>query len=281
MDATLITLIINIVLAAVILFGFLGGLRGLKKSTFDLVVFIVQLLVVFFLTPVISNLVLNITIDGKTINNHILGFVNNLLGAETASSSFIKDIVSNVPIMVVNIAVTILLIVLSCILFKIIAVIVYKIMFKKDKEKVIEKCEIVNGAPQMVKTTVKKKKHRINGAFTGTPHGRGIPIQFAVHIAEFGCGTAAGDGGSRTRVRKPIHATFSGCRPSFVFPACIPGGQGMQVGSPFVRDGCKSELTVHGRHSFYAVVKSGRTPIRDTSGPWHSPNGQPHLGSDC
>ena len=107
------------------------------------------------------------------------------------------------------------------------------------------------------------KKHRI----TVLPHCQVSPFHgysprswdaviFKFMKAEFGC-TAfrAGDGGSRTRVRKPIHATFSGCRPSFVFPACIPGGQGTQVGSPFVRDGYKSELTVHGRHSFYAVVK--------------------------
>ena len=87
-------------------------------------------------------------------------------------------------------------------------------------------------------------------------HGRGNATIFNFRKAEIGRPAfRAGDGGSRTRVRKPIHATFSGCRPSFVFPACIPGGQGTQVGSPFVRDGYKSELTVHGRHSFYAVVK--------------------------
>ena len=56
-----------------------------------------------------------------------------------------------------------------------------------------------------------------------------------------------GDGGSRTRVRKPIRATFSGCRPSFVLPAPVPGGQGTEVGSRLLHDGCKGKLTVHVR----------------------------------
>ena len=56
-----------------------------------------------------------------------------------------------------------------------------------------------------------------------------------------------GDGGSRTRVRKPFRATFSGCRPSFVFPAPVPGGQGTEVGSRLVHDGYKGKLAVHVR----------------------------------
>ena len=57
----------------------------------------------------------------------------------------------------------------------------------------------------------------------------------------------AGDGGSRTRVRKPIRATFSGCRSSFVFPADVPGDQGTLVGSRLLHDGYKGKLTVHVR----------------------------------
>ena len=34
-----------------------------------------------------------------------------------------------------------------------------------------------------------------------------------------------GGGGSRTRVRKPIHETFSGCRASFVIPLTAAGAQ--------------------------------------------------------
>lgn len=64
-----------------------------------------------------------------------------------------------------------------------------------------------------------------------------------------------GDGGSRTRVRKPIHATFSGCRPPFFIPAQLPDGRGSRDGSFLMRDGCKSKLTVHGRRCNDAVVK--------------------------
>ena len=34
-----------------------------------------------------------------------------------------------------------------------------------------------------------------------------------------------GGGGNRTRVRKPIHETFSGCRASFVIPLTAAGAQ--------------------------------------------------------
>ena len=171
MNPTILTLIINIVLLAFIALGFLFGLKGLKKSTFNLVLFIIQLVVVFILTPFISKLLLGISISGKTINTHIIDAVTNVIGAENASSAFVQDIIKSIPIMVVNIVTTILLIIALGLIFKLIGLIVYKLMFKKDAEKVVEKCEIVNGAPQMVKTTVKKKKHRLAGGLVGALHG--------------------------------------------------------------------------------------------------------------
>ena len=68
-------------------------------------------------------------------------------------------------------------------------------------------------------------------------HGRGISNIFNLKKAEFGCPAfRAGDGGSRTRVRKPIHATFSGCRRSIVFPASSAVRQALQVGSLLLHD---------------------------------------------
>jgi len=56
-----------------------------------------------------------------------------------------------------------------------------------------------------------------------------------------------GSGGNRTRVRKPLDATFSGCRVSFVFPARDAGTQASRIGSLLVHDRYKSKLTVHVR----------------------------------
>lgn len=171
MNPTMLTLIINVVLLAFIALGFLFGLKGLKKSTFNLVLFIIQIAVVFILTPFISKLLLGISISGKTINTHIIDAVTNVIGAENASSAFVQDIINSIPIMVVNIVTTILLIIVLGLIFKLIGLIVYRVMFKKDGERVVEKCEIVNGAPQMVKTTEKKKKHRFAGGLVGALHG--------------------------------------------------------------------------------------------------------------
>ena len=171
MSPSLITLIINLVLVAFVGIGFLLGLKGIKKATFNLCSFIIQLIVIFLLSPVVSNAILKISISGKTINDHIIGAVNNMLGADMASSQFVQDIVSAAPVMIVNILTTILMVIAVGLVFKLIGIIVYKLMFKKDKDKVVEKCEIVNGAPQMIKVPVKKKKHRLAGGFVGAFNG--------------------------------------------------------------------------------------------------------------
>ena len=125
MNPSLITLIINIVLVVFILFGFLGGLKGIKKSTYNLVVFIINLIVVFLITPVVSGAVLKISIDGKTIHDHISVAVQDLVGADTASSPFMKDIISNIPIMVVNLAVTFVSILVLGLILRLISIIFY------------------------------------------------------------------------------------------------------------------------------------------------------------
>jgi len=56
-----------------------------------------------------------------------------------------------------------------------------------------------------------------------------------------------GGGGNRTRVRKPLNATFSGCRVSTVFPGSTAGTQAVLLGSLLVHDRYKSKLTVHVR----------------------------------
>ena len=56
-----------------------------------------------------------------------------------------------------------------------------------------------------------------------------------------------GGEGNRTPVRKPLDATFSGCRVSTVFPAGTAGTQAVPVGSLLVHDRYKSKLTVHVR----------------------------------
>ena len=171
MKPEMITLILNVILITFLGFGFLFGLRGIKKATSSLVSFLITIIVVLVLGPIVSNLVLNISISGTTINGYIIKAVNDMLGEEMASSSAVQDVVKNIPIIVANIVVTILLILVLGFIMKIIGAIVYRIIFGKDKVKEVEECKIVNGSPQMVKRTVKPKKHRLLGGIVGTVHG--------------------------------------------------------------------------------------------------------------
>lgn len=171
MSPKLVALIIDIVLVALVLLGFLFGLRGLKKATGSLVSFIVNLAVVFLLGPWVSSLVLKIKFGGSTLNDRIMNFVNSLIGDSMASNATVQEVVKNIPLLLVDIVVTMILIIILGLIFKGIGALVFRIIWGKNKEKVVEKCEIVNGTPQMVKTTIKPKKHRLAGGLIGACHG--------------------------------------------------------------------------------------------------------------
>jgi len=172
MNANTLLIILNCVFGGLVFFGFLFGLKGIKKSTYSLVVFILSLVVVFLLCNTISGLVLNIKINGETLHNTIGNAINDLVGADSSSSDLLKDVMSKLPLMVVNIVVFPLLVIIVGLIFKIIGAIIYAIFFKKnDKGKKVEKCEIVDGAPQMQTITIKKKKYRWFGGLVGAVHG--------------------------------------------------------------------------------------------------------------
>lgn len=56
-----------------------------------------------------------------------------------------------------------------------------------------------------------------------------------------------GGGGNRTHVRKPLNATFSGCRVPTVFPGEDADTRAPSRGSLLMHDRYKSELSVHVR----------------------------------
>ena len=72
-----------------------------------------------------------------------------------------------------------------------------------------------------------------------------------------------GGGGNRTHVRKPLNATFSGCRVPTVFSGEDADTRASSRGSLLMHDRYKSELSVHVRCSFdarrYAAALITRT----------------------
>lgn len=191
MDFSIITLILNILLIVFIGFGFLFGLRGLKKATKSLVIFIVAMFIVFLISPAITGLLLNIKIDGMAIRQHISSAVVSAIGEEMANQSFVMEIVKNFPNMIVNIITTFLLLIVVGLICKILVAILSKIFFKKEKSKEIEKCEIVNGSPQMIKVTVKPKKRRFLGGLVGA--FKGFLVCLALFMPIIGLGNVLAD----------------------------------------------------------------------------------------
>lgn len=184
MSPEIITLIINVILGVFVLFGFLFGLKGIKKSTYSLCVLIITLIVVFIFSPMVTKALLKISINGEPIDEMLFGEISSAVGEDLSSTSLITNVVSGLPLMVINIVTTILMIIVVGFVFKIIGAIVYRIIFKKEKQKEVEKCEMVNGQPQMVKVKEKKKKYRLWGGLVGAV--RGLVLALALFLPILG-----------------------------------------------------------------------------------------------
>ncbi len=171
MEPSLISLIIDGVFGVFILFGFLFGLRGIKKATKSLVTFIVNIIVVLIITPMVSKLLLGIKIAGLSVYERIYNVAKQAVGEELAANNIVQEVIKNIPVLIADIVVAIVLLFLVGILIRIIAGIIGLIVHRKPKEKVVETVEMVDGEPQVVKKTVKEKKYRLAGGLVGAVHG--------------------------------------------------------------------------------------------------------------
>ena len=171
MNPELITLILNLVFGAFLLLGFLFGLKGLKKATTSLISFVVAMFVVLFLAMPVSNLVLNISMGEYTLHQTITNAISSALGETMMANEVVASIVNGIPVMLVSIVVCIVLILVIGLICKLIASLIYRLIFGKNKERVVEEVQLINGTPQMTKKTVKAKKHRLLGGLVGFVHG--------------------------------------------------------------------------------------------------------------
>lgn len=173
MQPSLITTILNILFFAIIAIGFLFGLKGVKKAGYSLLMFVASFVVILFVMTPISRLILKIKINGSTLQNTISTAISDLMVEELAENDIIKSLINNIPLMIINIAVFFVLMFIISLLFKLIGAIILKIVNRKNTKdkKVVEECEIVNGAPKMTKRTVKQKKYRLLGGLVGAVQG--------------------------------------------------------------------------------------------------------------
>lgn len=190
MDANTVSLIIAGVVGFMLLLGVLWGIkRGLKKSLFRLIWLLVTAVILFFVTPLISEPINEI--DLSSLNLNIFGNVTklsdvgvniftNLIGSEQLESNpELLNFVQSLSTVILNIVLFVLLFwVLKVLLWFVWAPIAHKCFdkkliekkkFKKEQKKKLKKSKGID-TPQddiPLLLSVKENKHRGWGALVG------------------------------------------------------------------------------------------------------------------
>ena len=181
MDSSLIMLILNLVLLAVVVIGFLFGLHGVKKSALSLAFFIGAFIITLIITPLVTKALLqiNITVDGSTmsISDYIMGMVRQsaLIKDLATKGSNMEALIQNAPQILGNIATYMLLLIVVGFIFWIAYLITAHAIFKKkQKTNPVTKNTPVNvsatGNVQYVRSERPEKKHRLLGGLVGAVH---------------------------------------------------------------------------------------------------------------
>ncbi len=188
MNASLMGWIITGIILVILVYSVLVGLkRGLGKALFRLVWLLTFTVIIFFLTPVISNALngvdissLGIDIFGpvKTLGDIGTNILNNL--AETnevlANSEALKSLAQTLPVMILNIPLFVLLFfIVKWLLWPVWAAISSSIFNKQKKaqkkfKKEQAKLSKENGSQpeeMPLELTIKKKKNGLGGAVVG------------------------------------------------------------------------------------------------------------------
>ena len=134
MDSTLIGWLITLAFVLILVAGFfIGFWRGLKRSTVNLVISIIGVVIAFFVTPAITNAILGIKITIDNTQTSINGFLVELcrddknIGPMMQANKNLEVFFMNLPKALVNVVAFILVtIIIECLLY-----IIYKILLIK------------------------------------------------------------------------------------------------------------------------------------------------------
>lgn len=160
-------LIFNIVFFVFIALGFLGGLKGAKKSGLRLALVLVGSVLAACLAPVISKslMQIEITVDGELapISDIIINAITSVeeIGDLVSSSDAVRQLVQNFPLMIGNLVVFVVLTYVLNFITWIIYLVLASI-FLKPKTVVDEKGK---------KHKQKEKKYRLFGGLIGAVQG--------------------------------------------------------------------------------------------------------------
>ena len=178
MSAGTISLILNIVLLAFLLFGFLAGLvRGAKKSGIRTIWLVIFLVAVFLLSPIISQSLMGLYIGplggtiGEFLEEQILAIpeIADLYNSNTA----MQELVLKLPPMILNLVVVMLLVLVAWLISSICYLITKAVIKRKAKKKAQSNkvYTVMNGRPVVIEKTEKPKKYRLWGGLIGAVGG--------------------------------------------------------------------------------------------------------------
>lgn len=153
MSASTVSLIVTLVFIIILVIGFFVGFwRGLKKSTANLVFSVIAAIIAFFVTPSISNAVLNIQVESNGTNVPLSQYIVDSLSQDENIAVIIernpniKTFIQALPSAIANV---LIFIIVMCAL-QLVIYIIYRII-----------------ACFTFKTPVGKKKHRLFGGLVG------------------------------------------------------------------------------------------------------------------
>lgn len=143
-NATFIGWMVTLLFIIILIGGFFVGFwRGLKRSTANMVISIIGLILAFFITPVVTNAIMGIQVsyNGEmvTLETLILQMLLNMEGVSTMieNNPNLQTLILNLPKALANTLIFVLLtIAVECVLYviyKILAVTIFKV--KKDTKK--------------------------------------------------------------------------------------------------------------------------------------------------
>lgn len=177
MTPAIVTLILNLVLLFFVLINCLSGLRrGVKKQALWLGFFVGAVVLAFIFTPLITSGIIgiNISVEGESlsIRDYLLKLIteNKTVGDLYNQGPAIRDTINNLPLMIANLAVYLIVLYLFIFVMWIAYLITAKFVFRK-KENIGGKVYTIKKGQAVELVDQKPKKHRLWGSLVGAVQG--------------------------------------------------------------------------------------------------------------
>lgn len=168
MTPELALILLNVIFAIFVVLGFLKGLKGIKKTGLRFVCFIVAVVLAAVITPVISKSIMKIVITYNgtqmSLNDVILSYISSIPQIQEllTASPTIQTLIENMPLMIGNVVVYVVLTYVLDILSWVIYLVLASVLIHDTKKLKTESGEVYKSG---------SKKFRLLGGLLGACQG--------------------------------------------------------------------------------------------------------------